>query len=191
MLFLPRAARRQHGTAVIMSGDVVRFPVRRHARAPTEVGISKNQRSSQATPREIAAERILDISSRLGVSSPASHLETVPCDTSATAANSACDRSKMSFRMKRNALMPRTIFENEFIRQGILFGDASGYRIPCVGIRTGHMKAREAVPRILEATGWTQKDFAKKIAVSQGTISKWMNETQSPNTKQWDKVLEL
>jgi transcriptional regulator with XRE-family HTH domain len=53
------------------------------------------------------------------------------------------------------------------------------------------MKAREAVPKILEATGWTQKDFAKKIAVSQGTISKWMNETQSPNTKQWDKVLDL
>lgn len=53
------------------------------------------------------------------------------------------------------------------------------------------MKAREAVPKILEATGWTQHDFAKKIAVSQGTISKWMNETQSPNTKQWDKVLDL
>jgi repressor LexA len=53
------------------------------------------------------------------------------------------------------------------------------------------MKAREAVPRILEATGWTQKDLAKKIGVSQGTISKWMNETQSPNTKQWDGVLEL
>jgi repressor LexA len=53
------------------------------------------------------------------------------------------------------------------------------------------MKAREAVPKILEATGWTQKDFAKKIAVSQGTISKWMNETQSPNTKQWDRVLDL
>lgn len=53
------------------------------------------------------------------------------------------------------------------------------------------MKAREAVPRILEATGWTQKDFAKKIVVSQGTISKWMTESQSPNTKQWDKVLDL
>ncbi|MGY4614797.1 phage repressor protein C with HTH and peptisase S24 domain [Bradyrhizobium sp. USDA 4472] len=53
------------------------------------------------------------------------------------------------------------------------------------------MKAREAVPRILEATGWTQQEFAKKIEVSQGTISKWMNETQSPNTKQWDRVLEL
>ncbi|MCK1585462.1 helix-turn-helix transcriptional regulator [Bradyrhizobium sp. 168] len=53
------------------------------------------------------------------------------------------------------------------------------------------MKAREAVPRILDATGWTQKELAKKIGVSQGTISKWMNETQSPNTKQWDGVLDL
>lgn len=53
------------------------------------------------------------------------------------------------------------------------------------------MKAREAVERILELTNWTQKDLARKIAVSQGTISKWLSEAQSPNTKQWDRVLEL
>lgn len=53
------------------------------------------------------------------------------------------------------------------------------------------MKAREAVQKILELTDWTQKDFSKKIDVSQGTISKWLNESQSPNTKQWDRVIDL
>lgn len=93
--------------------------------------------------------------------------------------------------MKRSALMPNTIFENEYIRQGILLGDEFENRIACAESRVRHMKAREAVQKILELTDWTQKDFSKKIDVSQGTISKWLNESQSPNTKQWDRVIDL
>jgi repressor LexA len=87
--------------------------------------------------------------------------------------------------------MPETIFENEYIRQGILLGDEFENRIACAESRVRHMKAREAVQKILELTDWTQKDFSKKIDVSQGTISKWLNESQSPNTKQWDRVIDL
>jgi repressor LexA len=87
-------------------------------------------------------------------------------------------------------MRPR-IFENEFIRQGILLGDELQKRLTCAWVRIGHMKAREAIQRILEAADWTQKEFAKRIGVSQGTVSKWLNEEQSPNTKQWDKVIDL
>jgi SOS-response transcriptional repressor LexA len=80
------------------------------------------------------------------------------------------------------------VFENEFIRQGILFGNES--RMP---VRSGSMGAE--VPKILRKffaeTQLGQSEFARLVGVSQGTVSKWLSGSQSPNKKQWDAVEKL
>lgn len=53
------------------------------------------------------------------------------------------------------------------------------------------MQVGEVLHRINEAMGWTQSQLAKKISVSQGTISKWNSGQQSPNKLQWDRVIAL
>lgn len=53
------------------------------------------------------------------------------------------------------------------------------------------MQVSPTVRDILETTGWGQAVFAKKIGVSQGTVSKWLSEKQSPNKKEWDEVVGL
>jgi len=47
------------------------------------------------------------------------------------------------------------------------------------------------IKKLSDATGLKQAALAKEIGVSQGTISKWLAGTQSPNKKQWDKVIEF
>lgn len=44
------------------------------------------------------------------------------------------------------------------------------------------------VRKVLEVTGLTQKKLGEKIDVSQGTISKWINEGHSPNLDQWQRL---
>lgn len=43
----------------------------------------------------------------------------------------------------------------------------------------------------LEEAKLTQAQLSKKIGVSQGTISKWINEGHAPNKRQWDAVLKF
>lgn len=47
------------------------------------------------------------------------------------------------------------------------------------------------IKELLDLTGWPQWKLAKALGVSQGTISKWLNEQGEPTKSQWDKVLEL
>jgi phage repressor protein C with HTH and peptisase S24 domain len=82
--------------------------------------------------------------------------------------------------------MKPTIFENEFIRQGIL--SENEYREPVVSPAGEPMQVADIIREALEATGLTQAEFAKKVDVRQGTISKWMSGTQSPVKRQWDAV---
>lgn len=87
--------------------------------------------------------------------------------------------------------MPATIFENEFIRQGILLGNE--YDTP-VRSRSGEgvvMQVAQTIREIQEATGWNQVEIGAAVEVSQGNISKWLAGTHAPNTKQWDRVLDL
>lgn len=44
---------------------------------------------------------------------------------------------------------------------------------------------------LLARPGMTQARLARDIGVSQGTISKWLSGTQSPNKKQWDAVVAI
>lgn len=81
--------------------------------------------------------------------------------------------------------MTQTIFENEFIRQGILFGNETSGPLPL-----GAMEDVQAVVREL-LTRMKQAELAKKASVSQGTISKWLSGAQSPNKRQWDAVLAI
>src|SRR4051812_37759535 len=112
-------------------GMVVDFA--HHARASVLEDVSKNQASDHSSPRSIAADRISASCSRSGSSSPASHLETVPCDVLAIAASSACEMPSTRLRTCEIGLMKPVIFENEFIRQGIL----SEHELP-TPVRCGH-----------------------------------------------------
>lgn len=47
------------------------------------------------------------------------------------------------------------------------------------------------VTEALDLTGLKQGSFAKKVRVTQGTISKWISGQQSPNKSQWDTVTEF
>jgi repressor LexA len=86
--------------------------------------------------------------------------------------------------------MSGTLFENEFIRQGILLENEY-----CDAIRSRHgeavMQVGEVVQEVLAATGWNQAHLARAIGVSQGNISKWRSGQHSPNKEQWDAVLAL
>lgn len=53
------------------------------------------------------------------------------------------------------------------------------------------MNVRALLHEVRELTGLRQVQIAKKIGVSQGTVSKWLSEQQSPNKRQWDAFLEL
>lgn len=50
------------------------------------------------------------------------------------------------------------------------------------------MNVPQILREALDLTGLKQAQFAGRIGVSQGTISKWMAEAVSPNKKQWDDV---
>lgn len=43
--------------------------------------------------------------------------------------------------------------------------------------------------KVMEETGLKQAPLGKKIGVSQGTISKWMNDGHAPNTAQWERLV--
>jgi repressor LexA len=89
--------------------------------------------------------------------------------------------------------MHQQIFENEFIRQGILLGDEFPPAVACGQTEAGAMQIEvgEVLRRIEDEGDLTQKVLAKKIGSSQGTISKWASGKQSPNKAKWDKVLDL
>lgn len=50
------------------------------------------------------------------------------------------------------------------------------------------MDVSEIIREALDATGLKQAQFAKRVGVGQGTVSKWMSNAQSPNKRQWDDV---
>jgi repressor LexA len=88
--------------------------------------------------------------------------------------------------------MTPTIFENEFIRQGILLGNEFRECLPSPRSSEGTvMQVGDILNEISEATGWKQAKLAATLKVSQGTISKWRSAAQSPNKSQWDRVLSL
>jgi transcriptional regulator with XRE-family HTH domain len=45
--------------------------------------------------------------------------------------------------------------------------------------------------KLMDAADLTQHGLAAKVEVSQGTISKWLSGTHSPNTQQWNRVLRF
>lgn len=53
------------------------------------------------------------------------------------------------------------------------------------------MQVPELLQNIREATGLKQADLARKIGVSQGTVSKWAADQVSPNKRQWDTLLDF
>jgi repressor LexA len=77
------------------------------------------------------------------------------------------------------------LFVNEFIRQGILlpreYGDslASGMDIPAT------------IREIMLLMGWKQQQLARRIGVSQGTISKWISGDHQPNVAQLEPLQHL
>jgi hypothetical protein len=75
--------------------------------------------------------------------------------------------------------MPSTIFENEFIRQGILLGNEFAAPVPSLSAGNG-MQVADTIRGILETNGWGQGQLAKAIRTSQGTISKWLSNQQTP-----------
>lgn len=88
--------------------------------------------------------------------------------------------------------MADIVFENELIRQGILFRNELRPAIASSGIGGGYsMQVDHVLREIAEATGWKQHQMAKAFEVRQGTISKWMAGTHSPNKTQWDRVIAL
>jgi len=87
--------------------------------------------------------------------------------------------------------MSETIFENEFIRQGILLGNEYGAPVPSRWGTGVVMQVGEVLREIQEATGWGQARLAQAVGVSQGNISKWLSGTHIPNKTQWDAVEAL
>lgn len=53
------------------------------------------------------------------------------------------------------------------------------------------MLVGEILDDIMDSLDLKQGELAKKINVSQGTISKWRSGAQSPNTRQWEHVENL
>ena len=53
------------------------------------------------------------------------------------------------------------------------------------------VQVSDIIREIMDLTGMKQAAFAKKIGVGQGTVSKWINNEQIPNLKQWQPVVLL
>lgn len=53
------------------------------------------------------------------------------------------------------------------------------------------MDVAAILKQILEITDLTQAEFSRKVSVSQGTISKWINDGHTPNMQQWDRVVRF
>jgi repressor LexA len=88
--------------------------------------------------------------------------------------------------------MGGTIFENEFIRQGILFRNELGSSLTSDRETRGiGLQVSDVLREIMAATGWKQARLAQAIHTFQGNISKWMSGRHSPNKAQWDHVLAL
>lgn len=57
--------------------------------------------------------------------------------------------------------------------------------------RANLVSVPEFIKRVMEAAGLkTQGEFAAKVGVTQGTVSKWIRELQDPQLSQWNRVLE-
>jgi len=87
--------------------------------------------------------------------------------------------------------MPDNLFENEFIRQGILLGNELAGPVRSGNNGGDAMQVGEILGEILNNMRWGQARLAKAVGVSQGTISKWMSGQQSPNLDQWEPVTSL
>lgn len=88
--------------------------------------------------------------------------------------------------------MSDTIFENEFIRQGILFRNECGASLPSRrGFHGVDMQVDQILREIMGATGMGQAQLARAVGTYQGNISKWISGKHSPNKEQWDPVLAL
>jgi repressor LexA len=88
--------------------------------------------------------------------------------------------------------MPDTIFENEFIRQGILFRNECDRSLPSDQTHRGSgVRVEDILREIMAATGWKQARLAQAVHTYQGNISKWLSGIHSPNKDQWDQVLSL
>jgi repressor LexA len=81
------------------------------------------------------------------------------------------------------------LFENEFIRQGISF--ESEYRKAIPSGQERPMDVPATIKKIMDVSGFKQDRLAQSIRVSQGTISKWMNEGQSPRLDHWEELLRF
>jgi SOS-response transcriptional repressor LexA len=53
------------------------------------------------------------------------------------------------------------------------------------------MNVPSILNKVLAIAGFTQAELARKVGVSQGTISKWISDQQSPNKRQWDDVMAV
>lgn len=53
------------------------------------------------------------------------------------------------------------------------------------------MHLPSVIQELLELTGDTQKQLAKRLGVTQGTIHKWLEKGQQPKKPQWDKIQSL
>lgn len=104
-------------------------------------------------------------------------------------ASSACEMPNTRLRRSRIGLMSPDIFENEFIRQGIL--SENEYPLPVRSFAMEPIEIAKILADILTTTGWTQSELARKVHVGQGTISKWRSTTQVPNMAQWRHVEAL
>jgi hypothetical protein len=76
-----------------------------------------------------------------------------------------------AFRMCRSDDMPDTIFENEFIRQGILFRNECEGSLPC---RQGYygvgMQVGDILREIMGITGWGQAKLARLSILTKATF---------------------
>lgn len=53
------------------------------------------------------------------------------------------------------------------------------------------MQISDIIREISDATGFKQVKLAQKLHVSQGTISKWLADKQTPNYTQWEEIQTL
>jgi transcriptional regulator with XRE-family HTH domain len=168
--------------ATISDGRICVYEIADHSAA--SLGHSKNQLSFQGRPRSTARALMRPSASDGGVCVPSSHFEMVVCDTAAISAIWAWVAPKTYRRMYRSGVMSEPYAETN---------TASSRNSETHSATVYHLGMTSEVPETLRAMqdllGIDQKDLAGIAEVSQGTISKWLNEKQNPGKSEWDKVI--
>jgi hypothetical protein len=162
-------------------------------------GVSKNQRSSHASPRLTASERMQSSSLWAGMCTPASHFETVPCVTQAIEAISACVTPKTLLRMRRSGFMREPYSKTNYPSSrddeepNIGFLYASFMAKPLKAYGTPPAPPPDEVANILRElraiTEISQKQLAKIAGKSQSAVSKWGDGKHHPSKPAWDQVI--